>query len=159
MSHSVENSGIVTAVCLGPGGIPKTAVESARVERLGLVGDAHRFHLHGGEDRAICLFSVEDYASLANDGVDASPPGAYGENLTTEGLDYAGLRPGDRLRVGDEVLIEIHDVRQPCRTLQSIDRRFPSLMVGRSGWVCRVLEEGEIRPGVPIRVEPTEAAD
>ena len=43
----------IVAVCLGPGGIPKAPVEEARVERLGLVGDGHRFHLHGGEDRRV----------------------------------------------------------------------------------------------------------
>lgn len=140
-------SGVVVAVCVGPGGIPKYPVPSARVEALGLEGDAHRFHLHGGANRAVCIFSVEDYASLARDGVAAEPPGAYGENLTTRGLDYARLRPGDRLRVGAEVELELFDVREPCGTLKKVDRRFPNLMVGRSGFVCRVATGGVVRPG------------
>jgi MOSC domain-containing protein YiiM len=140
-------TGVVVAVCVGPGGIPKHPVPSARVGLLGLEGDAHRFHLHGGANRAVCLFSVEDYASLARDGVSASPPGAYGENLTTEGLDSSVLRPGDRVRVGAEVVLELFDVREPCGTLKKLDRRFPDLMVGRSGWVCRVVTEGTVRTG------------
>ena len=56
--------GRVLAVCLGPGGIPKRAVESAEVVELGLVGDAHRFEFHGGAHRAVCLFSIEDSAGL-----------------------------------------------------------------------------------------------
>lgn len=144
--------GLVVAVCVGPGGVPKHAVPSAHVGALGLDGDAHRFHLHGGPERAVCLFSVEDYASLARDGVDAEPPGAYGENLTTEGLEYARLRPGMRLRVGQDVVLEIHDVREPCGTLKRIDGRFPNLLVGRSGWLCRTLQGGVVRPGDVIAV-------
>lgn len=151
------NAGVVRAVCVGPGGIPKQPVPEARIGTLGLEGDAHRFHLHGGAHRAVCLFSVEDYRSLAVDGVPAPAPdaqgagaGAYGENLTTEGLDYGRLRPGARLAVGAEVVLELHDVREPCGTLKRLDRRFPNLMVGRSGWVCRVVREGVVRPLDPI---------
>ena len=88
--------GIVLAVCLGPGGIPKRAVESAIVGELGLDGDAHRFRGHGGKNRAVCLFAIEDYATLRRDGVGCDAPGTFGENVLTEGLDY-----GELIRAGD----------------------------------------------------------
>ncbi len=69
----------------------------------------------------------------------------------TEGLDELTLRPGDQLRLGDEVVIEIHDVRAPCNNLKSVDQRFPDLMLGRSGWVCRVVKTGTLRPGMAIQ--------
>ena len=144
---ATPNVGRVLAVCLGPGGIPKHAVESAVVGELGLVGDAHRFRFHGGPKRAVCLFSIEDYRALERDGVRATPPGAYGENLLTEGLDYARLSAGDRLRVGAEVELDIHDVREPCKTLNPLDARFPNRMLGRSGFLCRVVRGGTVRPG------------
>ena len=140
----------IVAVCLGEGGIPKLPVEEAQVETLGLVGDAHRFHLHGGEDRAVCLFSEEVYAELREDGVDCSAPGTFGENVLLRGLDNAVLRPGDRIRLGPEVVIEIYDVRAPCKTLKSVDPRFPDLLLGRSGWVCRVVTPGVLRPGMAV---------
>lgn len=146
-----ELSGVVVAVCVGPGGIPKHPVASAQVGPLGLEGDAHRFKLHGGPNRAVCLFSVEDYERLAKDGVRATMPGAYGENLLTRGLDYAQLGAGDRLRVGDQVVLEIHDVREPCKTLKPLDARFPTLMLGRSGFLCRVIEGGTVTPQMLIR--------
>jgi len=140
-------SGVVLAVCLGPGGIPKLPVESAVVEELGLVGDRHRFKGHGGANRAVCLFSIEDYRTLRADGVACDQPGSFGENLLTEGIDYTELRPGDELAIGDEVVLAIHDVREPCGTLKKADKRFPDLMLGRSGFVCRVVRPGTIRPG------------
>ena len=140
----------VVAVCVGEGGIPKHAVDEARVTVDGVEGDRQRQSVHGGRHRAVCLLSLEEYHSLQADGVACEPPGAFGENLLTEGLDPAGLRPGTRLRVGDEVLLELHDVREPCGTLRGLDSRFPDLMVGRSGWVCRVIEEGVVRTGTTI---------
>jgi len=153
MSDRSEPSrqGVVLAVCVSQGGIPKQRVESAIVSERGLAGDKQRFPFHGGANRAVCLFAIEDYEKLARDGVSAEPPGAYGENLLTQGLDYEALRSGDRLAVGDEVELEIHDVREPCATLRSIDRRFPNLMLGRSGFLCRVLRGGELRADMAIR--------
>ena len=144
-------SGTVLAVCVSQGGIPKHPVESARVAETGVEGDKQRYAFHGGPDRAVCLFSIEDYRKLERDGVRAEAPGAYGENLLTEGLDYDELRAGDRLQVGDDILLEIYDVREPCTTLKSIDARFPNLMIGRSGFVCRVLRGGVARGGLEIR--------
>jgi MOSC domain-containing protein YiiM len=143
-------AGVVLAVCLGPGGIPKSEVESAVVERLGLVGDRHRFVGHGGPNRAVCLFAIEDYAKLRRDGVPCEKPGTFGENLLTEGLDYEALRPDDELLVGDEVRLAVHDVREPCGTLKRVDKRFPDLMIGRSGLLCRVVCSGIVRPGMRI---------
>jgi MOSC domain-containing protein YiiM len=142
----------IVAVCIGPGGIPKHPVVAARVTTSGLEGDHQRFRLHGGPKRAVCLFSSDDYASLVRDGVSASTPGSYGENVLIEGLDFAGLRPGNRLRLGAEAVIELTDVREPCGTLKSLDRRFPNLLLGRSGFVCSVVREGLLRSGDPVEV-------
>lgn len=148
---TAEPRGRVVAVCVGSGGIPKRSTPAARVHELGLEGDGHRYHLHGGADRAVCLFSTENYRELQADGVACEAPGAFGENLLTEGLDDARLELGDHLRVGDEVVLELHDVREPCVTLKPLDRRFPELLTGRSGWLCRVVQVGVVRAGDAIR--------
>ena len=50
------------------------------------------------------------------------------------------------MRVGGCV-IEITDVRDPCRNLKKWDEDLPELIVGYSGWVAKVIEEGEVKPG------------
>ncbi len=149
MSDSV---GTVVAVCLGPGGIPKTPVAEAVVKHDGLLGDAHRSPRHGGLNRAVCIFSVEDQVELLGDGVPCAEPGSFGENVLVEGLDFGAIRPGDLLSLGDQVRLEIHDVRAPCGTLKSLDKRFPDLLQGRNGFVCRVACEGRLSPGMDVRV-------
>ncbi len=146
------STGRVVALCLGLGGIPKRPVPQARLDRLGLVGDKHRHPEHGGENRAVCLFSTADYATLQRDGVQVSAPGSFGENLLIEGLDFDDLKPGDQLQFGDQVVLEIHDCREPCITLESVDTRFPALMEGRSGFLCQVVTCGVLTPNLPVSV-------
>ena len=150
--------GRLVAICAGPGGIPKHTLSHVRVRRGGLDGDDHRWHGHGGPDRAVCLLSQEEVKSLEGDGVVVSGPGAFGENLLVAGLDFTALRPGDRLSLSPAagtqppVVLELTDVRAPCKTLTSVDPRFPDLMLGRSGFVARVLVEGQVEPGALVEV-------
>ena len=150
-----SSAGILIAVCLGPGGIPNGAVPEAEVTEDGLVGDGHCSSRHGGRDRAVCLFSAEDQACLVREGVPCAQPGSLGENVLTEGLDFQSIRPGDHITLGAEVRLEVHDVRSPCATLKSLDKRFPDLLQGRSGFVCRVLKGGRIAAGMSAcRIDP-----
>ena len=139
------------------GGMPKRPVLFARVTAAGVDGDRQRNRkYHGGPDRAVCLFSEELYDELRDAGVDM-PAGSVGENLTIRGLDLRKLAKGDRLRVGAECVIELTDVRVPCRQLQMWDPDLPELIVGRSGWVAKVVREGEVRAGDVIEQVPRES--
>jgi MOSC domain-containing protein YiiM len=64
------------------------------------------------------------------------------------------LNKGDRLRVGG-CLIELTDVRVPCSNLKKWDADLPELIVGRSGWVAKVIEEAEVKSGDSIEVVKT----
>ena len=146
----------LTQLSISPGGMPKRPILFAHVSKHGVEGDKQRnLKYHGGADRAICLFSEELYAWLREQGIDL-PPGAVGENFTTRGLDLTTLKPGDQLQIG-ECLIEITDVRIPCRNLNQWHPHLMKIIKGRSGWVARVLEEAVVQPGDAIRiVQPAE---
>ena len=93
------------------GGVPKLAIHEALVSDLGLAGDAHRFpDIHGGPERALCLFSVERILELQAEGHPIFP-GSVGENVTISGLDWEQINPGIRLALGDEVVVEIASFR------------------------------------------------
>jgi MOSC domain-containing protein YiiM len=138
------------------GGVPKLATAVADVTTLGIAGDAHhdRRH-HGGPDRALCLYSVEQIMALQEEGHPIFP-GSAGENIVTIGLDLFSLEPGARLTVGDDVEIEIASYTSPCKTIAAsfIDGNFSRISQKvHPGWsrlYARVLREGSIRPGDPI---------
>ena len=109
-----NRTGVVVSINLSDGGVPKKRVSDARVSSLGLYGDAHNDKKHhGGPDRAVCLYSLERIHALQAEGhpIDA---GTAGENLTVEGLDWELVVPGKRMKVGDEILLEIASFTSPC---------------------------------------------
>jgi MOSC domain-containing protein YiiM len=147
----VTSEATLTQVNVSDGGMPKLPVPSARVTQHGVEGDWQRNRkYHGGPNRAVCIFSEELYAWLRDKGIDLKN-GSVGENFTTRGLDLNKLAKGDRLRVG-KCLVEITDVRIPCSNLKKWDVDLPELIVGHSGWVAKVIEEGEVRSGDAIEV-------
>jgi MOSC domain-containing protein YiiM len=141
------------------GGVPKLPVPEARVTVEGVAGDRQRNRAaHGGVDRAVCLFSLEVIEALRVEGHSVAP-GSCGENLTLAGLDWARLKPGDRLRVGDAVRLEIVSFTSPCdnNACWFLDGDFKRISQKRHpGWsrlYARVLAEGMVRKGDAVMVE------
>src|SRR5947209_7059936 len=88
------------------------------VSTLNLDGDQQSdLSVHGGIDKAVYVYPSEHYAFWREElpGVDL-PPGAFGENFTTEGLLEGAVRIGDRLRVGAAEFV-VKQPRMPCYKL------------------------------------------
>ncbi|HEY6743508.1 MAG TPA: MOSC domain-containing protein [Lapillicoccus sp.] len=136
--------------------IDKRPVEgSVRVGRLGLAGDQQVDRSHGGPDRAVYVYADEDAAWWSERLGREIPPGLFGENLRTTGLDVTAARVGEQWQVGEDVLLEVRRIRTPCENLalrmglEGFHLEF--LRSGRVGAMCRVLEEGEVCAGDPVR--------
>ncbi len=136
-----------------PGGLPKLPVHEGWVSFEGLEGDKHRNRvLHGGPDRALCLFSAELLEALQAEGHQIHP-GAAGENLTVAGLDWSYVQPGDQLTIGEMVRIEVTTYCEPCRHNAQwfLEGNFHRIsQQHHPGWsrlYARVLAEGPVRQG------------
>jgi MOSC domain-containing protein YiiM len=106
----------VVSVNVSPGGVPKLAVERARVSPVGVEGDRQRFlEFHGGPERAVSMYSLDLIEALRKEGHPIGV-GTTGENLTLAGLDWSLMVPGTRLRIG-EADVEITAYAAPCRTI------------------------------------------
>lgn len=152
--------GRVLAVNISNGGVPKRRVAVASMSRSGLVGDSQNDKKHhGGPDRAVCLYAIERIRLLQQEGhpIDV---GTAGENITVEGVDWDAVAPGARVQLGQEVLLEVASYTNPCKTIKAsfIDGEFTRIAQKfRPGWsrvYARVLSEGEVRPGDPVRLIP-----
>ena len=147
------------------GGVPKLPVMQALVSSDGLEGDKQRNRrFHGGPTRALCLFSLEMILELQTAGHPVHP-GSMGENVTLVGVDLAALQPGDTLALGDEVVIEITSYAHPCQNIAGsfadgdVTRVSQKLHPGTSRLYARVLQEGTLRAGLPVRVLGHAAGD
>jgi len=126
------------------------------VSRLHLAGDEQSdLSVHGGIDKAVYGYPSEHYAYWREQLPDAELAwGAFGENLTTEGLLERELHVGDRFRIGSAELA-VTQPRLPCFKLgirfgrADMVKRFQHS--GRTGFYLAVVREGAIAAGDPIQ--------
>ncbi|MGZ3117281.1 MOSC domain-containing protein [Streptomyces sp. H62] len=109
---------------------------------------------HGGDEQAVYAVAREDMDDWERELGRTLPNGAFGENLTTTGVDVSGARIGERWRIGPDLVLEVTCGRIPCRTFQGHlgeerwVRRFTEK--GAPGAYLRVIAPGEIRVGDPV---------
>ncbi len=160
-------TGRVEAVCVAgndlyqlpkrPSGIDKKPVEGrVAVHPLGLEGDVqiNKKH-HGGEGQAVYAYAQEDAVWWEAELGRELPPGRFGENLRTSGVDLLGAVLGEQWRVGT-ALFEVTAWRTPCANfaqywgIPNLVKRFAAR--GATGAYLRVLETGELGAGDGIHV-------
>jgi hypothetical protein len=111
--------------------------------------------------RQVHLIHGELHDELRAQGFDVAP-GAMGENVTTRGVELLALPTGTRLSLGQEAVVELTGLRNPCVQLDRfqqglmaavLDRDDAGHLVRKAGVMAIVLTSGEVRPGDPIAVE------
>jgi len=140
---------------------------------LGVEGDAHfgatvQHRSRVGRDpsapnlRQVHLVGAELLDELAARGFDVWP-GAIGENVTTRGIDLLGLATGTVLRLGEDALLAVTGLRNPCLQLERfrpglqravLGRDADGTLIRRAGVMAVVLRDGVVRPGDPIEPSP-----
>jgi MOSC domain-containing protein YiiM len=131
---------------------------AGRVAVRGVNVDGDRqadLRVHGGPDKAVYAYAREDTAFWEDALGTELGPGAFGENLTIEGIDPANAFIGERWRIGT-TLLEVCQPRFPCFKLglRFGDARMVKWfsVARRPGAYLRIIEEGEIGAGDAIDV-------
>jgi MOSC domain-containing protein YiiM len=137
--------------------INKAPVEGRlRVEGINVEGDEQADRrVHGGPDKAVYAYASEDTAWWSQVLETELPPGMFGENLTTAGMDVSGAVIGERWRIGT-VELEVCQPRIPCSKL---GLKFGNLKMvklfgeaNRPGAYLRIVREGELGAGDEIEL-------
>jgi MOSC domain-containing protein YiiM len=130
-------------------GEKKRPVESARViEDLGIEGDAHAGFMH----RQVSLLAIESIDRMRAKGASVGP-GAFAENITTEGIDLFALPVGTRLRVGDEVELEVTQIGKECHSRCAIYEQAGDCVMPKEGIFAKVIRGGTLTTGAMGRVK------
>jgi MOSC domain-containing protein YiiM len=143
---------------ISDGGVPKRPVLEAVITKTGVEGDRQQnLKVHGGPDRAVCLYSQELIERLQDEG-HSIEAGSSGENLTLAGLEWEKLKPGDQLQIGPDVQVEIMSYTSPCdknaRWFREKDytRVSQKMNPGWSRLYAKVLRGGVVRPGDAVEI-------
>ena len=155
-----HQTGTIHQLNVSDGGVPKHPVESAEVGFRGLTRDHQDDRLHHGRPfQAVCLYGLDVIEALQAEGHPIGP-GSVGENVTVAGLDWASLRPGARVALGDDLLLELSSYAIPCAKNAQwfLEGDFRRMAQDRHpGWsriYGTVLRPGRLRPGDAVVVEP-----
>jgi MOSC domain-containing protein YiiM len=167
--RSVDGRGVVVSVHVGrprevP--IPRGAVTTAiwknpvagrvAVRGVNLDGDDQADRsVHGGPDKAVYAYAVEEVRSWEDELGRDLGEAAFGQNLTTRGVDVSGALIGEQWKIGT-ALLEVAQPRLPCFKLglrigvPGFVRRFAE--ASRPGAYLRIVEEGDLGAGDRVEV-------
>ena len=118
----------------------------------GIEGDAHAGQWH----RQVSLLARESIEKMTARGLEVGP-GDFAENITTEGVDLVSLLVGQRLRLGEEILVEVTQIGKECHDRCAIYEQAGDCVMPREGIFVKVLAGGTAREGDPIAL--VEAGD
>ncbi len=129
-------------------GTQKTNVPEAELRiDLGIVGDAHAGKWH----RQVSLLAVESIEKMVAMGANVEP-GNFAENITTESIDLLKLSLGSRLRLGQNVELEVTQFGKKCHSRCEIFEQVGDCIMPREGIFAKVINPGQIQVGDVIEV-------
>ena len=130
-------------------GTQKVTVDEAfLIKEHGLKGDAHAGTWH----RQVSFLASEEIDKAREKGLEVTF-GDFAENIATTGVDWKNIPVGSRIRLGQNALVEITQIGKECHNRCAIYYKAGDCIMPREGVFGRVLEEGKIRCGDPIRIE------
>lgn len=163
--HSVNIGRPTVGIIRRPTGIDKRPTDEISVfdpgpkgtGASGVEGDAVvNLKHHGGTTQAVYAVALEELDWWSIDLGRDLEPGAFGENLTTAGMDVDASVVGEQWRIGGSVVLTVTAPRVPCATFAA-HMGVPGWMRafterGRTGAYLAVTQAGTIRPGDDIHV-------
>lgn len=133
-------------------GIPKQTVDNAvLIENFGIEGDAHS----GDKIRQVSLLSWESFIrqeacpKIQKKGIKFKP-GDFAENITTQGLNLANLKIGDKITINNTVILEVSQIGKVCHNYCEIFKKTGACIMPKEGIFTRVVKGGKISIGEPI---------
>lgn len=121
--------------------------EGLLIEGYGFKDDAHAGDWH----RQVSLLAMESIDKIRSKGLDVCP-GDFAENITTLGMDLVHLPIGTRLKLGQDVLMEVTQIGKECHTRCAIYYQAGDCVMPREGIFARVLSGGIVKKGDTIVV-------
>lgn len=167
-------TGTIIAVSISPNHLFSKSQQNKikLIAGIGIEGDAHagitvKHRSRVARDpsqpnlRQVHLIHTELHNELKDKGFDISP-GDLGENITTKGIDLLQLPTNTKLYLGDQAIIKVTGLRNPCAQLDRfqtglmsavLDKDQAGNILRKAGIMSIVISSGVVCPGDRIRLE------
>jgi MOSC domain-containing protein YiiM len=142
--------GKIVAVCRSEkvGTRKEPCGEGVFLEDYGLEKDAHAAP---GIARQVSLLAEGSIDKMRSLGLELKP-GDFAENLTVGGMELFTLPVGTRLKVGEEVVLEISQIGKACHKGCAIFQAVGACVMPKEGVFARVIRGGKIGEGDDIEI-------
>ncbi len=141
-------------------GTPKRPIEKAFViANFGIKGDAHA----GSSLRQVSLLSWEAIQSqnfcpkIAKSKDERLGPGDFAENITTQQFNLSILQIGDRIKIGEDVILQVTQIGKKCHNFCEIYKKIGKCIMPKQGIFAKVLQGGWIKKGDSISLMKNES--
>ncbi len=123
-------------------GVKKTPVDKVEINEEGIVTDAHA----GAWHRQISFLADESAERMRAIAPDIGP-GDFAENITTFGIDFKGVRVGQKMMINGETLLEITQLGKQCHDSCEIKKKVGYCVMPTEGIFARVIKGGAVKTG------------
>ncbi len=146
----INMEGKVLSVCISSEkGKKKREVNSARlIPDWGIEGDAHAGHW----PRQVSFLSIEEINKMKRLIPDLMP-GDFAENIDTQGIDIDQIKIGDRIIIGDNIVLEVSQIGKECHSGCEIQKLTGECIMPKKGVFAKVLKGGIVKKDNFIRVQ------
>jgi MOSC domain-containing protein YiiM len=117
-------------------------------ENYGIIGDAHG---DSNTHRQISLLAIESIEKMRNMDLNVIP-GDFAENITTKGINLLSLSVGDKISLGDDIVLQITQFGKKCHNPCAIGQQVGECVMPTEGVFARVLKGGMVKIGDKIKI-------
>ncbi len=143
--------GVVLAVCMSErkGTEKRNVGKGLFKENYGMVGDAHASY---NSPRQVSLLEYESIKKFEMQYDTKIDYGAFGENITVKGLDLKNIKKGTKIRIGEDVLLEVTQIGKRCHTGCVIYQKVGKCIMPTEGIFAKVLRGGYVKAGDRLEI-------
>lgn len=147
MENSQSSAKVLSISISDKKGIPKTNTNTGIfIEGYGMQGDAHA---SSDTHRQVSLLAIESIDKMRAMGLDVNP-GSFAENITTQGIELTCLKTGEKLLLGNDVVLEITQIGKECHTRCAIFYQAGDCVMPKEGVFAKVVKGGTVGKGDSI---------
>ncbi len=111
--------------------------------------------LFKSKDKSVSLLSIENITnqmdcSRLNKKNYEFKPCDFGENITTKGINLSILKVGEKLKIGNKVILKICKTGKNCYKYCSLYNKTTGCIISKEFIFCKIIKEGDIKIGDKI---------
>lgn len=143
------NQGIISSISISKerGQLKKEIREARAIVGYGIESDGHA----GDWGRQITCLNRASVEKVNREKGLQMGPGDFAENILIDNLDFSALKPGSRLAMGTDVILEVTQIGKEDHP-SVVSKTFGVSLLPYEGLFCKVISGGTMKKGDRVEI-------